>query len=637
MVRINGRKTMSKTKGNILQTIYSPEDLKKVNIDDLPQLCKEIREYMLNILSEHPGHLASSLGAVELTVAIHYIFNTPYDRVVWDVGHQAYVHKILTERKDKFNTIRQLNGLSGFPSPSESKYDTFTAGHASNSISAALGMSVAANLNNEDRKVIAVIGDAAISGGLAFEGLNNASSSPNDLLIILNDNDMAIDHNVGALNKYLVKITTSPRYNRFRYNAYSFLRRHKIIRDNHKGVFTRFTNSLKSLISHQQNIFEGLNIRYFGPIDGHDTKSIIKILSDIKEIKGPKLLHLKTIKGKGYLPAEKDVTVWHAPGKFNVDTGERVKSNNTTTRYQDVFGETLVELAEKNNKIVGITPAMPSGCSMNFMRDKFPNRFFDVGIAEEHAVTFSGGLAKEGLKPFCNIYSSFLQRAYDEIIHDVAIQNLPVVFCIDRAGIVGEDGVTHHGSLDIAYLRCIPNMIISAPMDEHYLRHLMYTAANTQNAPFSIRYPRGCGKLLDWRCEPQILEIGKGRQICDGKDIAILSIGSIGNTAIEAINKAKENGIEVALYDMIFAKPIDTDILTFVAEKYDKIITIEDGTINGGFGSAVSEIFSQNGYNCKIKMIGIHDKFITHGKPSELYKICKMDSNGIYEAIVGEW
>ena len=628
---------MSKTKENILQTIYSPEDLKKVNIDDLPQLCKEIREYMLNVLSEHPGHLASSLGAVELTVAIHYIFNTPYDRIVWDVGHQAYVHKILTERRERFNTIRQLNGLSGFPSPTESKYDTFTAGHASNSISAALGMSVAANLNNEERKVIAVIGDAAISGGLAFEGLNNASSSPNDLLIILNDNDMAIDHNVGALNKYLVKITTSPRYNRFRYNAYSFLRRHKIIRDNHKGTFTRFTNSLKSLISRQQNIFEGLNIRYFGPIDGHDTKSIIKILSDIKEIKGPKLLHLKTIKGKGYLPAEKDVTVWHAPGKFNVDTGERVKSNSSTTRYQDVFGETLVELAEKNDKIVGITPAMPSGCSMNFMRDKFPNRFFDVGIAEEHAVTFSGGLAKEGLKPFCNIYSSFLQRAYDEIIHDVAIQNLPVVFCIDRAGIVGEDGVTHHGSLDIAYLRCIPNMIISAPMDEHYLRHLMFTAANTQSAPFSIRYPRGCGNLLDWKCEPQILEIGKGRQICEGKDIAILSIGTIGNVAIEAINKAREKGIDVALYDMIFVKPIDTEILTSVAKKYNKIITIEDGSINGGFGSAVSEIFSQNGYNCKIKMIGIPDKFITHGKPSELYNICKMDSNGIYEAIVGDW
>lgn len=628
---------MSKTTENILQTIYSPEDLKKVNINDLPQLCKEIREYMLNILSKHPGHLASSLGAVELTVAIHYVFNTPYDRVVWDVGHQAYVHKILTERKTQFETIRQFNGLSGFPTPSESEYDTFTAGHASNSISAALGMSVAANLNNEERKVVAVIGDAAISGGLAFEGLNNASSSPNDLLIILNDNDMAIDHNVGALNKYLVKITTSPRYNRFRYNAYSFLRKHKIIRDNHKGIFTRFTNSIKSLISRQQNIFEGLNIRYFGPIDGHDTKSIIKVLSDIKKIKGPKLLHLKTIKGKGYLPAEQDVTTWHAPGKFNVDTGERVVGSNPMVRYQDVFGETLVELAEKDEKIVGITPAMPSGCSMNLMRDKFPNRFFDVGIAEEHAVTFSGGLAKEGLKPFCNIYSSFLQRAFDEIIHDVAIQNLPVVFCIDRAGIVGEDGVTHHGSLDIAYLRCIPNMIISAPMNEHYLRHLMFTAANNQTSPFSIRYPRGNGNIAEWKCEPKVLEIGKGRKICDGKNIAILSIGTIGNEALKAIKQAKNDGIDVALYDMIFVKPIDMDILTSVAKEYDKVITIEDGTINGGFGSAVSEIFSKNGYNGKIKMIGIPDKFITHGKPSELYNICNMDSNGIYDAIVGKW
>lgn len=628
---------MAENKENILQSIHSPKDLKNVNIKDLPNLCSEIREYMLNILSEHPGHLASSLGAVELTVAIHYVFNTPYDRIVWDVGHQAYVHKILTKRKDKFDTIRQYNGLSGFPTPSESEYDTFTAGHASNSISAALGMSVAANLNKEDRKVIAIIGDASISGGLAFEGLNNASSSPNDLLIILNDNDMAIDHNVGALNKYLVKITTSPRYNRFRYNTYSFLRKLKIIRENHKGIFTRFTNSIKSLISRHQNIFEGLNIRYFGPIDGHDTKSIIKVLSDIKEIKGPKLLHLKTIKGKGYLPAENDVTAWHAPGKFNVDTGERIISNNSTVKYQDVFGETLVELAEKSDKIVGITPAMPSGCSMNFMKEKFPERFFDVGIAEEHAVTFSGGLAKEGLKPFCNIYSTFLQRAYDEIIHDVAIQKLPVVFCIDRAGIVGEDGVTHHGNLDIAYLRCIPNMIISAPINEHYLRHLMFTAANTQTAPFAIRYPRGNGNLTEWKCQPQMLEIGKGRQIYEGKDIAILSIGTIGNAAIDAINKAKENGIEVALYDMIFVKPIDSDILNSVAKKYDKIITVEDGTINGGFGSAVSEFLSTNGYNCKIKMIGIPDEFVTHGKPSELYSLYKMDSNGIYEAIVGNW
>ena len=628
---------MSNKDKEILKSIYSPEDLKKVNIEDLPQLCEEIREYMLNILSEHPGHLASSLGAVELTVALHYVFNTPYDRIVWDVGHQAYVHKILTGRKDNFNTIRQLNGLSGFPSPSESEYDSFTAGHASNSISAALGMSVAANINKEKRKVVAIIGDAAMGGGLAFEGLNNASSSPNDLLIILNDNDMAIDRNVGALNKYLVRISTSPRYNKLRYRIYSFLRRKNIIRDSHKGVFTRFTNSIKSLISRQQNIFEGLNIRYFGPIDGHDTKSIIRILNDIKDLKGPKLLHLKTIKGKGYSPAENDVTIWHAPGKFNKETGERIKSEEKYTKYQDVFGETLVELASKNEKIVGITPAMPSGCSMNMMQAKFPDRFFDVGIAEEHAVTFSGGLAKEGLVPFCNIYSSFLQRAYDEIIHDVAIQNLPVIFCIDRAGIVGEDGVTHHGSLDIAFLRCIPNMIISAPMNEHYLRHLMFTATNTNNAPFSIRYPRGCGNIVDWRCEPQILEIGKGRTICEGKDIAILSIGSIGNFATKAIEKANAKGISVAMYDMIFVKPIDTEILTYVAQNFNKVITVEDGAINGGFGSAVSEFFTTNGYDCKIKMIGIPDEFVTHGKPSELYNMYKMDSDSIYEAIVGRW
>ncbi len=627
---------MNKTTENILQSIYSPKDLKKVNIDDLPKLCEEIREYMLNILADHPGHLASSLGVVELTVALHYVFNTPYDRIVWDVGHQAYVHKILTERKDKFNTLRQLNGLSGFPSPSESEYDTFTAGHASNSISAALGMSVAANLNNEERKVVAIIGDAAIAGGLAFEGLNNASSSPNDLLIILNDNDMAIDRNVGALNKYLIKITTSPRYNKFRYKIYSFLRRRNIIKDNHKGIFTRFTNSIKSLISKHQNIFEGLNIRYFGPINGHDTKSIIRILNDIKDLKGPKILHLKTIKGKGYSPAEKDVTTWHAPGKFNKETGVRIKSENKYTKYQDVFGETLVELANKNNRIVGITPAMPTGCSMNIMNKHFPERCFDVGIAEEHAVTFSGGLAKEGLIPFCNIYSSFMQRAFDEVIHDVAIQKLHVVFCLDRAGIVGEDGMTHHGSLDMAYLRCIPNMVISAPMNEHFLRHLMYTATEA-NCPFAIRYPRGNGNILDWKCSPQILEIGKGRQICDGKDVAILSIGTIGNVALDAIEKAKSKGINVALFDMIFVKPIDTDILDYVAQNYEKVITVEDGTIKGGFGSAVAEYMVTNGYKSKIKIIGIPDKFVTHGKPSELYNLCKMDSDSIYNAIINEW
>ncbi|EHL88322.1 1-deoxy-D-xylulose-5-phosphate synthase [Coprobacter fastidiosus] len=631
---------MAIIKEQLLSTIYNPDDLRKLSPEQLPQICTELRQFLIDELSCNPGHFASSLGTVELTVALHYVFKTPYDRIVWDVGHQAYSHKILTERRDKFFTNRKFKGLSGFPSPFESKYDTFTAGHASNSISAALGMSVAANLKGEnDRKVIAVIGDAAISGGLAFEGLNNASINPNNLLIILNDNDMAIDHNVGALNQYLVNITTSPSYNKLRYDIYRTLVRLKLISAEHRGAILRFNNSIKALISKHQNIFEGLNIRYFGPIDGHDVNYIIRVLNDIKEMSGPKLLHLKTIKGKGYAPAEKAATVWHAPGKFNKITGERfiVKDNNLPPLFQEVFGRTLVELAKENKKIVGITPAMPTGCSMTYMMSEFPDRTFDVGIAEEHAVTFSGGLAKEGLIPFCNIYSTFMQRAFDEIIHDVAIQNLHVIFCLDRAGLVGEDGVTHHGAFDLSYLRCIPNMTIASPMNEHYLRHLMYTAQAKETGAFAIRYPRGRGSLVNWHCTPVILEIGKGRKISDGEDIALISIGPIGVSAQKAIARAKQQGVSVAHYDMIFLKPIDEELLHEIGKKYSRIVTVEDGSIKGGLGMAVIEFMADNGYVPRIKRIGIPDQFIEHGSIPELYKLCGMDEDNIVSLLTSVW
>ena len=631
---------MAIIKEQLLSTIYNPDDLRKLSPEQLPQICTELRQFLIDELSCNPGHFASSLGTVELTVALHYVFKTPYDRIVWDVGHQAYSHKILTERRDKFFTNRKFKGLSGFPSPFESKYDTFTAGHASNSISAALGMSVAANLKGEtDRKVSAGIGDAAISGGLAFEGLNNASINPNNLLIILNDNDMAIDHNVGALNQYLVNITTSPSYNKLRYDIYRTLVRLKLISAEHRGAILRFNNSIKALISKHQNIFEGLNIRYFGPIDGHDVNYIIRVLNDIKEMSGPKLLHLKTIKGKGYAPAEKAATVWHAPGKFNKITGERfiVKDNNLPPLFQEVFGRTLVELARENKKIVGITPAMPTGCSMTYMMSEFPDRTFDVGIAEEHAVTFSGGLAKEGLIPFCNIYSTFMQRAFDEIIHDVAIQNLHVVFCLDRAGLVGEDGVTHHGAFDLSYLRCIPNMTIASPMNEHYLRHLMYTAQAKETGVFAIRYPRGRGSLVNWHCTPMILEIGKGRKLSDGEDIALISIGPIGVSAQKAIIRARRQGVSVAHYDMIFLKPIDEELLHEIGKKYSRIVTVEDGSIKGGLGMAVIEFMADNGYVPRIKRIGIPDQFIEHGTIPELYKLCGMDEDNIVSLLTSVW
>lgn len=624
-------------KTNILSTLDSPEDLRKLDIDQLPQVCNELRSFIIDSLSKNPGHFASSMGAVELTVALHYVFNTPYDRIVWDVGHQAYGHKILTGRRDLFHTNRKLNGLSGFPLPSESEYDAFVAGHASNSISAALGMATATQLQDEQqRQVIAVIGDASIAGGLAFEGLNNASIIPNNMLIILNDNDMAIDHNVGGLNNYLVDITTSKGYNKLRYDVYRTLRRLKLIDEAHRGTILRFNNSLKALLSKQQNIFEGLNIRYFGPIDGHDIGYIIRVLNDIKDMTGPKILHLCTIKGKGYEPAEKEATTWHAPGKFNKDTGERVKSDESSLppRFQDVFGKTLVELADKNGKIVAITPAMPTGSSMIYMMEAHPTRSFDVGISEEHAVTFAAGLAKEGLIPFCSIYSTFLQRAFDQVIHDVAIQNLPVIFCIDRAGLVGEDGVTHHGNFDLSYLRCIPNMNIASPMDEHFLQHLMYSAQKKLSGPIAIRYPRGRGNMTDWHCTPQLLEYGKGRKLRDGNDVAILTLGPIGTSVAHVIEKANLQGISAAHYDMIFLKPIDEDILHEVGKNYKRVITVEDGSIKGGLGMAVIEFMNDNGYMVAVKRIGIPDEFIGHGTVDELYKLCGMDEDSILKTIL---
>ena len=625
-------------KNNLLSNIIYPDDLRKLSSDKLEQVCGELREFIIDQLSQNPGHFASSLGAVELTVALNYVYNTPYDRIVWDVGHQAYAHKILTGRRSKFHTNRKLGGLCGFPSPDESEYDSFVAGHASNSISAALGMAIASkmDLENLNRHVIAVIGDASISGGLAFEGLNNASVHRNNMLIILNDNNMAIDNNVGGMNQYLVDINTSRQYNKIRYDMYKVFKKANIINDGMKGAILRFNNSLKALITRQHNIFEGLNIRYFGPVDGHDVKTLVRILDHIKDLQGPKILHIRTTKGKGYSPAEKSATVWHAPGKFNKETGERIIKDNSSQPplYQDVFGKTILELARKNDDIVGITPAMPTGCSLTYMLKEFPERTFDVGIAEEHAVTFSAGLAKEGKIPFCNIYSSFMQRAYDQVIHDVSLQNLKVIFCLDRAGLVGEDGPTHHGVFDLTYFRSIPNMQVAAPLNEHWLRKIMYTAQSDSNhGPFMIRYPRGCGVLIDWECPLEEIEIGKSNKICDGDEIAVLSLGAIGNVIMEAVEKAKQNGINAAHYDMVFLKPMDTEALHEIAKKYKKIITVEEGVLSGGFGSSVLEFMADNDYDLKIKRIGIPDKFIEHGTVNELHKICGLDADSICDAI----
>ena len=643
---------MEKKEYKLLSKIEIPADLRKLGIDQLAEVCKELREDIVNELSVNPGHLASSLGTVELTVALHYVFNTPEDRLVWDVGHQAYGHKILTGRRDKFCTNRKLHGIMPFPSPIESEYDTFTCGHASNSISAALGMAIAARKqekkNAKDatptkRNVVAIIGDGAMSGGLAFEGLNNVSSSPNDLLIILNDNNMSIDRSVGGMKQYLLNLNTNETYNRVRFKASEWLKAHGMLSENRRQGLIRLNNALKSAISHQQNIFEGMNIRYFGPFDGHNVEEIVRILQQLKKMKGPKILHLHTQKGHGYSPAEKAATIWHAPGKFDPDTGERIISDSTNMppKYQDVFGKTLLELAKQNPNIVGVTPAMPTGCSLNIMMKELPNRVFDVGIAEGHAVTFSGGMAKDGLQPFCNIYSAFAQRAYDNIIHDLAILKLPVVLCFDRAGLVGEDGATHHGAFDLAALRPIPNLTISSPMNEHELRKLMYTAQLPDKGTFVIRYPRGRGELVDWECPFEEVTIGTGRKIQDGTDVVVLSIGPIGNNVTKAINIIQENKngsyapISIAHYDMRFLKPLDENILHEVGKKFKRIVTIEDGVRNGGLGSAVLEWMNDHEYTPVVQRLGLPDtSFVEHGTVEELQHIVGIDIESIIKAIV---
>ena len=615
----------------ILKTIDSPSQLRLVKPELLPQLCKELREDIIQELSVNPDHLASSLGVVELTVALHYVFNTPQDRIVWDVGHQAYGHKILTGRRDNFDTNRKLHGIRPFPTPEESEYDSFICGHASNSISAALGMAVASKGNYN---VVAVIGDGAMSGGLAFEGLNNVSSSPNDLLIILNDNDMSIDRSVGGMKEYLLRLSTNKTYNSLRYKASKWLVEQGLLTEGRKKGIIRLANAVKSAISEQQNIFEGMNIRYFGPYDGHNVKELVRILRQLKDMKGPKLLHLHTQKGHGYAPAENYKPIWHAPGKFDPDTGELIQGDTEgmPPKFQDVFGETLLELAQANPKIVGVTPAMPTGCSMNIPMKVMPDRMFDVGIAEGHAVTFSAGMAKDGLIPFCNIYSAFAQRAYDNIIHDVAILKLPVVLCFDRAGLVGEDGPTHHGAFDMAALRPIPNLTISSPMNEHELRNLMYTAQLEGKGPFVIRYPRGNGILTNWRCPFEEIEVGTGRKLRDGDDVAVLTIGPMGNDVAKVIDEIKE--LSVAHYDMRFLKPLDENILHEVGKKFRRIVTVENGVRKGGLGSAVLEWMSDHDYDVKITRMGLPDQFVEHGTIDQLREIIGLDNESIKKAIL---
>lgn len=625
---------MTKESYKYLYKIDSPIDLKAVPRNELNVVCNELRQFIIDEVAKNPGHLGSNLGVVELTVALHYVFNTPYDRIVWDVGHQAYGHKILTGRRDVFHTNRQFKGMSGFPKPEESEYDAFGVGHSSTSISAALGMAVASLMKNEpNRQVVAVIGDGAMTGGLAFEGLNNTSMDKNNMLIILNDNQMAIDPMHGGFTQYLIDINTSQTYNRLRYRAYNTLKKMGLITDEGKKRIISFNNTVKAALSKQHNIFEGLNIRYFGPVDGHDVDGLVKILTDIKDFKGPKVLHCITKKGKGYEPAEKSMTEWHAPGKFCVETGERnttISNVPTPPLFQDAFGETLLELANKNDKIIAITPAMPSGCSMTIMQKELPDRVFDVGIAEAHAVTFSAGLAKDGMTPFCNIYSSFMQRAYDNVIHDVALQKLPVIFCLDRAGVVGSDGATHHGIFDLAYMRCIPNMTIAAPRNEVELRNLMFTAEQFKQGPIVIRYPRGKGYIVDWKKPMELLPVGKGECLKDGNDIAVLTIGTMANNAAKAIEKLeKDNKVSIAHYDVRFLKPLDDSLLHEVGKKFKKVLTIEDGVITGGFGSAVLEFMADNNYQVGVKRLGISDTFVEHGTPEELYAMLGLDVDGI--------
>ncbi len=612
-----------------LDGVNSPDDLKKLRVDELPVFCEELRRFIVGHLAANPGHLGASLGVVELTAALHYVYDTPYDKLIWDVGHQAYAHKIITGRRDLFATNRKLGGLSGFPKMAESPYDAFGGGHSSVSISAALGIATASDLRGEQRKVVAVIGDGAMTGGLAFEGLNNAGVSNKDLLVILNDNNMSIDQNVGAMKGALLKMTLSRRYNRFKARVWSALTPVPRLR----RTIQKLANALKQGLLHQSNLFESLNFRYFGPVDGHDVKFLTRILNDLREIPGPKLLHVLTVKGKGYAPAETDQSVWHAPGKFNPETGQRVGGQAGAPLYQEVFGRTMVELARQNPRIVGITPAMPTGCSLSILMDAMPERCFDVGIAEGHAVTFSAGLATMGITPFCAIYSSFMQRAYDNVIHDVALQGLGVVFCLDRAGLVGEDGATHHGSFDIAYFRPIPGMVISSPMDEAQLRNLMY-AASRADRPFVIRYPRGKGEGVDVSGDFEDVPIGRGRVLREGGDVAVLSFGPLGNTVARAASRAASDGISVLHADLRFAKPLDFDLLHDVGKRFRHVITVEDGVINGGIGSGVLEFFDRHDYNCRVTMLGLPDTFVEHGTQAELRQICGLDEEGILGTII---
>lgn len=630
---------MDEVKGRLLENVNSPDDLKKLSIKQLPDICNELRNFIVDVLSTNPGHFGASLGVVELTIALHYVYNTPYDQLIWDVGHQAYGHKIITGRRDIFSTNRKFKGISGFPKREESEYDSFGVGHSSTSISAALGMAVASRIKEEkDRKVVAVIGDGAMTGGMAFEALNNAGSNKSDLLVVLNDNNMAIDPAVGTLNQYLLNISKSGTYNRFKKDVWEGLGKLDGVGRKARRFLQRNQHALKNMLLKGNNLFEAFDFRYFGPVDGHDVVYLTKVLNDLKDIPGPKLLHVITKKGKGFKLAELNQTKYHAPGVFDKETGEIYTCDcpvDKAPKFQNVFGETLLELAELNEKIVGITPAMPSGCSMNLMIEKMPDRAFDVGIAEQHAVTFSAGLATQGMIPFCNIYSTFMQRAYDQVIHDVAIQKLPVVFCLDRGGLVGEDGPTHHGVFDIAYMRTIPNMIVAAPMDEIEMRNLMYTAQLKEtNQPFSIRYPRGCGIKPNWKNPFEKIEIGTGRKLTEGSDIAIVSIGKSGIFANRAVKSLANKEVSAAHYDMRFVKPLDTTLLTEVFENFKQIITVEDGAIQGGFGSAVLEFMAENGYSSSVKLLGIPDKFIEHGTPEDLYKECGIDTKGIIKSVL---
>jgi 1-deoxy-D-xylulose-5-phosphate synthase len=620
----------------LLDHINDPSDLRKLTVDQLPQVCEELRQFIIDEVSHNPGHFGASLGVVDLTVALHYTYQTPYDLLVWDVGHQAYGHKILTGRRDVFHTNRKYKGISGFPKPSESEYDTFGVGHSSTSISAALGMSVAARLKGEtDRKIVAVIGDGAMTGGMAFEGLNNAAVNKSDLLVILNDNNMAIDPNVGGMSNYLLNISKSKTYNKLKNEVWEGLGKLNGFGPKARRWVQKTENALKSMLLKQSNLFEGMGLRYFGPVDGHNVKYLTEVLESLRQIPGPKLLHVITKKGKGFKQAEINQTQFHAPGPFNKETGELLECEcavNKPPKFQNVFGQTIIELAEQNEKIVAITPAMPSGCSLNLMMEKMPHRTFDVGIAEQHAVTFSAGLAKQGMLPFCNIYSTFMQRAYDQIIHDVALQNLNVVFCLDRGGIVGADGPTHHGVFDLAYMRSIPNMTVAAPMDEVELRNMMYTAQLENMGPFSIRYPRGCGCIVNWQQPMEKIEPGKGRQLSEGDDMAILSIGTTGIYASRAVKMLAKDGFSVAHFDLRFVKPLDEEMLHTIFRKYQKVLTVEDGVILGGFGSAIIEFMIHNGYCSKVVTLGVPDRFIEQGKVEELHRECGYDQQGIYHS-----